>query len=50
MNEARLMRCEECGGKLRVVDARRLERECVRCGCKEVRSPAPPAGGSAAVR
>ena len=37
-------RCKECGGKLRVVDARRLLRECERCGVK-VTGPEEEAGG-----
>ena len=28
------LRCSECGGSLRVVDAETLTRECVRCGVK----------------
>ena len=34
-------RCGECGGQLRVVDAKQLLRECVRCGTKQSAAPAP---------
>lgn len=29
-------RCKECGGKMRVIDAKKLERECARCGIREI--------------